>query len=580
MFSVYKKLFFYIPERKGLAYLAIICSTLSSVLMVGSLYVLYQFLEKVIRFQETEASLPTAVTVVSMMLVASFLYTGSGLLAHVVAFRLETNLRKRGIDGLMDSNFSFFDQSSSGKTRKIIDDNAAETHTIVAHLIPDNVGVVVTPLMIIGLSFAVHSLLGLLLLVLIAIGAWLVKGMIGEEELMQLYSEKLENLNSATVEYVRGMQVIKIFKTSVDSFKALSQAIREYSDTALDYSFTCRQAYVSFQVLFASYILFLITGFVFFLPASQHLSLLPAFLFLFSVIGLLFTCFMRVMYLGMYQYKAIQVIDKIEHLYTEMTDSKVYQGQESQLLDSSVEFKEVSFGYEEDQLILEKLSFHLESNKVYALVGASGSGKSTIAKLIAGFYKPSNGQILLGHKPIESYSQEAAMQQIAFVFQQSKLFKKSIFDNVKLGNPAASNQEVMRALELACCQDILDKFSEREQTVIGSKGVHLSGGEMQRLAIARAILKDAQLIILDEASASTDVNNEYQIQQAFAHLIEHKTVIIIAHRLSSIKGVDEILVIEKGKIIERGKDEELSVKGSLYQHLKELYASADEWRVS
>ena len=289
---------------------------------------------------------------------------------------------------------------------------------------------------------------------------------------------------------------------------------------------------------------------------------------------------MRVMYLGMYQYKAIQVIDKIEHLYTEMTDSKVYQGQESQLLDSSVEFKEVSFGYEEDQLILEKLSFHLESNKVYALVGASGSGKSTIAKLIAGFYKPSNGQILLGHKPLESYSQEAAMQQIAFVFQQSKLFKKSIFDNVKLGNPAASDQEVMRALELACCQDILDKFSEREQTVIGSKGVHLSGGEMQRLAIARAILKDAQLIILDEASASTDVNNEYQIQQAFAHLIEHKTVIIIAHRLSSIKGVDEILVIEKGKIIERGKDEELSVKGSLYQHLKELYASADEWRVS
>ena len=190
----------------------------------------------------------------------------------MVAFRLETNLRKRGIDGLMDSNFSFFDQSSSGKTRKIIDDNAAETHTIVAHLIPDNVGVVVTPLMIIGLSFAVHQLLGLLLLVLIAIGAWLVKGMIGEEELMQLYSEKLENLNSATVEYVRGMQVIKIFKTSVDSFKALSQAIREYSDTALDYSFTCRQAYVSFQVLFASYILFLITGFVFFLPASQHLS--------------------------------------------------------------------------------------------------------------------------------------------------------------------------------------------------------------------------------------------------------------------------------------------------------------------
>ncbi|MBP2620021.1 ABC transporter ATP-binding protein [Streptococcus panodentis] len=580
MFSVYKKLFSYIPDRKGLAYLAIFFSALSAMLMAGALYYLYEFLRGLLLSGNTASAAAYALVIVSMMLAGSLLYMTSGVLAHMVAFRLETNLRKRGIDGLMASNFAFFGTSSSGKIRKIIDDNAAETHTIVAHLIPDNVGVVVTPLMIVGLAFVIQPLMGFLLLLLIAIGAWQVKGMVGKPELMSLYAATLENLNSATVEYVRGMQVIKIFKTSVASFKALSQAIQAYSETALQYSFTCRRAYVSFQVLFASYILLLISAFAFLLPEREQLHLLPQFLYLFSVIGLLFTCFMRVMYLGMYQYKAVEVIDKIEQLYQQMTENKVYQGSEEELIDGSLAFQEVSFGYEEDQLILDRLSFRLEANKVYALVGASGSGKSTIAKLMAGFYKAGSGQILLGQKPIESYSQEAAMRQIAFVFQQSKLFKLSIYDNVRLGRPEASREEVMRALDLACCQDILDKFPDREETQIGAEGVHLSGGEMQRLAIARAILKDARLLILDEASASTDVNNEYQIQQAFARLMENKTVIIIAHRLSSIRGVDEILVIDQGRIVERGRDQDLSEKSGLYRRLKELYASADEWRVS
>ncbi|MDO4666750.1 MAG: ABC transporter ATP-binding protein [Streptococcus sp.] len=580
MFTTYKRLFSYIPEQKMWAYLAIVISSLSSLSLVAALYYIYQFLQKIIFFQDFRSGSFYALIVATLMVTSSITYVLSGLVSHKVAFRLETNLRKKGIDGLMSSNFAFFDDSASGKVRKIIDDNAAETHSIVAHLIPDNAGAITAPLAILILSFLINPIIALILIFLIGISAILIKKLVGDTNLMFHYSEALENLNGATVEYVRGMQVIKLFKTSIQSFKALHQAIQNYSKIALKYAFSCRSAYVWFQVLFASYILVLITFFVFFFPVEQQKYYLAQFLFLFSVIGLIFSSFMRVMYVSMYWHKAKNVIDKIENLYEEMTSNKVYQGENRELSDSSIEFRDVSFGYEKDLPIIQHLSFSLKPNKVYALVGSSGSGKTTIAKLIAGFYKADSGQVLLGGKPIESYSQEGIMTELAFVFQVSRLFKISIFENVQMGNPKASYEEVMKALELACCQDILDKFPQREQTVIGASGVHLSGGEMQRLAIARAILKDAKIIILDEASASTDVVNEYQIQQAFSNLIENKTVLIIAHRLSSIRGVDEILLIKQGSIIARGSDEALSQESTEYQHLKKLYASANEWRVS
>ena len=579
MFAIYKRLFSYLPNYQYLAYLAIFLSALSSALMVTSLYLIYQLLVLLLGSVDSAQSLNQSLIIVLVMIAGSVCYVGSGLLAHIVAFRLETNLRKKGIDGLMQSNFAFFNQTSSGKVRKIIDDNAAETHGLVAHLIPDLAGVLTTPILILGLSFLISPYLAVLLLILIFLGALLVKDMTGRVELMELYAQALEDLNSATVEYVRGIQVIKIFKTSVESFRALSQAIDDYSRHALSYSFSCRRAYVLFQALFASYILLVLLGFVFFLSPASQLALLPQLLFLFSVIGLLFTCFMKVMYVSMYQYKSLAVLDKIESLYADMTKDKVYQGQESELTEASIEFRAVSFAYPDSPALIEDLSFFLEPNRVYALVGASGSGKSTIARLIAGFYKPSSGQVLLGGKPLETYQEKGLMQQVSFVFQEARLFKLSIFDNVQLGNPQASRAQVMEALDLACCQDILAKFPQGADTLIGSKGVHLSGGEKQRIALARAILKDPKLIILDEASASTDLNNEYKIQQAFARLIKGKTVVIIAHRLSSIRGVDEILLIEEGKIKERGSHDFLEQEGGRYQALQELYTQASEWRV-
>lgn len=579
MFKVYKKLFSYVPEYKFMAYLAILLAALSSILSIGAFYFVYQFLNRLIVQNNATDSAFYAMIIMVMMVASILIYMFAGGLTHLVAFRLETNLRKKGIDALTTSNFSYFDTTTSGKIRKTIDDNAAETHTIIAHLIPDNTTSFVTAVVLLGITFAINAYMGIALLVLAAVAIFQIKNMMGNAEFMKSYMQSLENMNSETVEYVRGMQVIKIFKTSVQSFKALYQAIKDYSDYALNYSFSCRQAYVVFQVMFAAYTVLFIPIYTALVPQSQHLESVPQFIFFFCAVGLMYLTSMKIMYVFMYLYKGDISAEKIETICEEMTSNRVSTGQEEAFADGSIRFENVSFGYEE-QNIIEDLSFTLDENKVYAFVGSSGSGKSTIAKLIAGFYKINSGSILLGGKPIENYRQEALMKHVAFVFQQSKLFKMSIFDNVKLGNPKASYEQVMNALKLASCQEILDKFPERENTVIGSKGVYLSGGEQQRIAIARAILKDAKIVILDEASAATDVNNEYQIQKAFANLIANKTVIIIAHRLSSIKGVDEILVIDKGAIVERGSDQELTVAAGRYKHFKELYASANEWRVS
>ena len=294
--------------------------------------------------------------------------------------------------------------------------------------------------------------------------------------------------------------------------------------------------------------------------------------------GVMFAALMRIMYVGMYQMQAQMVVDKFEEIFESMKKNGLEHGVRETFDNFDIEFRNVSFKYAKDY-VLKDVSFRLAEHKTYALVGSSGGGKSTIAKLISGFYKINEGSILIGGHDIAEYSEKALLSTIAFVFQNAKLFKTSIFENVHIGNPSASHEEVMKALEEARCGDILDKFPERENTIIGAKGVHLSGGETQRIAIARAILKNADIIILDEASAAADPENEYEIQQAFSNLMKNKTVIMIAHRLSSIRSVDEILVIDGGTVIERGSDADLMQKDGQYRRLQEMYARANAWRV-
>lgn len=581
MFKVYKKLINYAPEKKYYILFTIIFSMSSAILQVSAFYYIYLFLEKLILTYDMLTAKYYAFKIAGLFISAGLLYFLSLILSHIFAFRLETNLRKYGIDGLTRASFKFFDINSSGKIRKLIDDNAAQTHMAVAHLIPDNSGAFCMPILIIIVGFFVSIRVGMVLLLLSLMSGLSLKLMIGEKEFLKIYQTSLENLSEETVEYVRGMQIIKIFGVDVRNFKALNESIKNYAKYALDYSLSCKKPYVSFQGIFLgimSVLIPIVAAAKILYNEPQILSLELIMIIILS--GAIFFQIMKVMYISMYIFQADDAISKLENLYKSMQEDSLKFGTETEFESHDIKFENVSFGYNEDKLIFKNLSFELEEGKSYALVGPSGSGKSTIAKLISGFYNVNDGQIKLGNKNITDYSKEAIISEISFVFQDSKLFKKSIYENVLIAKKDATREEVLNAMKLAGCDSIIEKFEERENTLIGSKGVYLSGGEKQRIAIARAILKNSKIIIFDEASASIDADSEYELQKAFSNLMKNKTVIMIAHRLTTIKNVDEILVLENGKIIERGTDEQLMQKDTLYKHLQDTYKLANDWRVT
>lgn len=579
MLTVYKKILSYVPKERYLAYIGILLSMLSVVFKVWGYYYLSKFLIEIIVYNNIENAKYYGFCIVGLLIIGITLYGIAGLVTHVLGFRLETNLRKYGIEGLSKASFSFFDTHPSGKTRKIIDDNATDTHMIVAHLIPDNAGAILMPILLLVLGFFVSLKVGIILIILSIVGGISLSMMTGEKEFMKIYQESLETLSSETVEYVRGIQVIKIFGISVESFKALNTAIKNYSKYSLEYAMSCKRGFVGFQWFFFSFIAMVIPILLLFFNIEDPKMLAVELIMVLFLSGALFVSLMAIMYVSMYAFMGQSVVEKLESIFEEMNSNKLTFGSNEEFENYNITFENVSFGYT-DKKIINDLSFSLEENKSYALVGSSGSGKSTIAKLISGFYKVDSGVIKIGNRSISSYSEEALINNIAFVFQNVKLFKTSIYDNVKIGKADASYEEVMTAMNLAGCNSILDKFSEREQTQIGTKGVYLSGGEKQRIAIARAILKDAKIIIMDEASAAVDPENEYELQRAFSNLIKDKTVIMIAHRLPSIRNVDEILVMNNGEIIERGTDRELMALDGEYKKLQSLYNKANEWRVN
>lgn len=579
MLTVYKKILSYVPKERYLAYIGILLSMLSVVFKVWGYYYLSKFLIEIIVYNNIENAKYYGFCIVGLLIIGITLYGIAGLVTHVLGFRLETNLRKYGIEGLSKASFSFFDTHPSGKTRRIIDDNATDTHMIVAHLIPDNAGAILMPILLLVLGFLVSIKVGIILIILSIVGGISLSMMTGEKEFMKIYQESLETLSSETVEYVRGIQVIKIFGISVESFKALNTAIKNYSKYSLEYAMSCKRGFVGFQWFFFSFIAMVIPILLLFYNIEDPKMLAVELIMVLFLSGALFVSLMAIMYVSMYAFMGQSVVEKLESIFEEMNSNKLTFGTNNEFENYNIIFENVSFGYT-DKKIINDLSFSLEENKSYALVGSSGSGKSTIAKLISGFYKVDGGVIKIGDKSISLYTEEALINNIAFVFQNVKLFKTSIYENVKIGKADASYEEVMTAMSLAGCDSILDKFSEREQTQIGTKGVYLSGGEKQRIAIARAILKDAKIIIMDEASAAVDPENEYELQRAFSNLIKDKTVIMIAHRLPSIRNVDEILVMDNGEIIERGTDRELMALDGEYKKLQSLYNKANEWRVN
>lgn len=577
--KVYKKLLHYVPKERYLAYIGILFTAVSALVIVFAYYYFYLFLHHLILENDVNSAKQYAFLIAGMLAFGATLYFISVFITHILGFRLEANLRKKGIDGLATASFRFFDMNSSGIVRKLIDDNAAQTHQIVAHLIPDNASAILTPIALLVLGFFISWKVGLTLLIVTIVAMITLYSMMGEQDFMKAYQAALEKLSSEAVEYVRGMQVIKIFKADVTSFKVLHQSIREYSKYALDYSMSCKRPYVLYQLFFFGLIPILMPA-ILYLPEVQNnpKQLAVELVMLLFLSGVLLVAFLKIMYVSMFSFMGIAAVEKLEKVFDDMHKDRLNFGTETRFAHYNIEFENVTFGYN-DEPVIKDLSFTLKENRSYAFVGSSGSGKSTIAKLISGFYKVDSGSIKIGGLPLEAYSEEALIKNIAFVFQDAKLFKTSILENVKIANRNASDEEALRALHLAGCDSILNKLKDREHTIIGSKGIFLSGGEKQRIAIARAILKDAKIIIMDEASAAVDPENEHELQKAFANLMKDKTVLMIAHRLSSIRKVDEILVMADGKIAERGDDASLMSQDSRYRAFQELYGQANDWRV-
>ena len=516
------------------------------------------------------------------MAVASIvLYFAALMSSHLAAFRVESNLRKEAMRQIVRMPLGFLDINTSGRIRKIIDDNAGVTHSFLAHQLPDLAATFLVPLVAAILIFVFDWILGLACIVPVIIAMLVMGFMMNAEgrQFMKSYMTSLEEMNTEAVEYVRGIPVVKVFQQTIYSFKNFHRCIMNYNKMVFGYTRMWEKPMSLYTVI--------INGFVFFLAplailligySGNYASVLLNF-FLFVLITPVFSqSIMKSMYLNQALGQASEAIGRLENLVAYEHLTVVAHPQP--VKEFSIQFEKVSFSYPgANQKAVDDVSFTIPQGNTVALVGASGGGKTTIARLVPRFWEATEGKVLIGGINVREIAPEELMKYISFVFQNTKLFKTSLLENIKYGNPDATMEEVERAVDMAQCREIINKLPLGLNTKIGTEGTYLSGGEQQRIVLARAILKNAPIIVLDEATAFADPENEHLIQQALKELTKGKTVLMIAHRLSSITDADNILVIDKGKIAEQGTHANLLGKQGIYYHMWNEYQQSVRWTI-
>ena len=516
------------------------------------------------------------------MAVASIvLYFAALMSSHLAAFRVESNLRKEAMRQIVRMPLGFFDINTSGRIRKIIDDNAGVTHSFLAHQLPDLAATFLVPLVAAILIFVFDWILGLACIVPVIIAMLVMGFMMNAEgrQFMKSYMTSLEEMNTEAVEYVRGIPVVKVFQQTIYSFKNFHRCIMNYNKMVFGYTRMWEKPMSLYTVI--------INGFVFFLAplailligySGNYASVLLNF-FLFVLITPVFSqSIMKSMYLNQALGQASEAIGRLENLvaYEHLTVVEHPQP----VKEFSIQFEKVSFSYPgANQKAVDDVSFTIPQGNTVALVGASGGGKTTIARLVPRFWEATEGKVLIGGINVREIAPKELMKYISFVFQNTKLFKTSLLENIKYGNPDATMEEVERAVDMAQCREIINKLPLGLNTKIGTEGTYLSGGEQQRIVLARAILKNAPIIVLDEATAFADPENEHLIQQALKELTKGKTVLMIAHRLSSITDADNILVIDKRKIAEQGTHANLLGKQGIYYHMWNENQQSVRWTI-
>lgn len=504
--------------------------------------------------------------------------------SHLAAFRTATNIKKAAMHHVVTLPLGYFNQNASGRLRKVIDDNAGLTEDFLAHQLPDLTGAVVMPVAVLVLIFVFDWRLGICCLVPLAVSVFCMKQMMGGDNahFMEGYMSALETMNKEAVEYIRGIPVVKVFQQTVYSFKNFHAAIEEYEKYASGYALKCRIPLTGFNVALNGTFLLLIPVACMILSGvsgqAAYQDVLLDFLFYSLFTPVCTTMMNRVMFAGEQLMAAKSAVNRIEAVLKEEPLPETEHAAEPK--DASVAFENVSFNYPgTDIKALDGITFEIPAGKTVALVGASGSGKSTAAKLIPRFYDVTEGRVMVGGVDVRNIRKQTLMKQIAFVFQNTKLFKDTLLENIRAARPEASREEVMKAVNAAQCKEIIDRLPQGLDSVVGNGGTYLSGGENQRIALARAVLKDTPIVILDEATAFADAENEHQIQLAFEKLTKGKTVLMIAHRLSTIQNADLILVFDEGKIIERGTHDSLLSANGKYASMWKDYQTSIAWKV-
>lgn len=509
------------------------------------------------------------------------LYFGALMCSHLAAFRVESNIRKSAMRRIVGMPLGFFDSNTTGRIRKIIDDNASITHSFLAHQLPDMAGTALVPLLAVVLIAAFDWRLGLACLVPVftAMGIMAYTMNTRGREFMRQYMNLLEQMNTEAVEYVRGIPVVKVFQQTVYSFKNFYRTIMQYNHTATRYTRLWERPMTLYTVIINSFAYFLVPVAVILTGMGEGVGTVLVNLILFVLVTPVFSeCVMKSMYIGQAFAQADEAVSRLDGLTDYPTLKET--AEPVQPATYGITFSNVTFAYPgTDTDVLKNVTFTVQQGKRVALVGASGSGKTTIARLVPRFYDVDGGSVRIGGVDVRDISHKELMRTVSFVFQNPQLIKTTILENIVYGRPEATMEEVNRAVDMAQCREIIDRLPDGLNTVIGTEGTYLSGGERQRIALARAFLKDAPVIVLDEATAFADPENEHLMQAALRELTRGKTVITIAHRLTSVADADEILVIDNGRIAERGThDTLLGMKGIYYNRWNE-YCRAVNWTI-
>lgn len=575
----------YAGGYKILTYLSWMLSFLSALTallpLVYIFFIIREVLEVAPDFSRATSIVHNGIMAVVFSAAALLIYFGALMCSHISAFRIGSNIKRSLLRHITKLPLGFSDEIGSGKLRKIINDSSNAAETYLAHNLPDMAGAMATPLGMVVMMFAVDWRFGLVSILPVILAFLCMGKMLGPamKEDMRLYNNALEDMNNEAVEYVRGIPVVKTFGQTIHSFSRFKSSIQNYYKFCIAYTKRCRQPMLLFLVFINSAFAFLIALALILSDGGANVTsgILLNFLFYVIITPVIATTMQKVMFMSE---GSMTVADALERIDSVLDRKPFENSGKSETPDNhSVAFENVSFSYDGENLALDDVSFEVKSGASLALVGLSGGGKTTAAGLIARFWDVNEGAVKIGGVNVKDIPKEVLMNTVSYVFQDSRLLKRSILENVRLSRPDATEQEVMLALEKAQCTDIIEKLPDGIHTVLGAKGVYLSGGEQQRIAIARAILKDAPIVVLDEATAFADPENEYLVQRSFKELSKNKTVIMIAHRLSTIQNCDNIIVLENGRIAEQGVHDELLKKNGIYTKMWKDYQSSVSWKV-